>query len=492
MKIREKIRRFFTIENKILLPFAFIGVFSILALFAGIYWSHFHQFDWNQFVEAVYTQRYLVLAGIALIIVIVQTAVLVAYNIATPIRELSEICTRVSRQPNLSDTAFPELAEYTGRADEAGQLARAFEMMMVSLKTYTDELTWTKALNESIVEDLPLGIIACNAKKECIFRNSRAEAMLRRDTEKDDQGRTLSEIVDERIRADEILPAPAFLKGPDGQERDLEFGIWQLKSPEGSGEGRLITIDDVTYKKRMEEKAARDEKLAYTGRLAANVAHEAKNPLAGIRAGLQVIEPHILNDRDKLLCGEMIREVDRVTILIENLVDLARKRESEKTVVSLASLLEEIRLLYGKITENKGIRLEIRLPENLCLFADEQDVRQILINLINNSIKAMPDGGVLRISGEKDGQKVRLTVADSGIGMSEEKLVRVLKGEGGGLGVNIVRKLAERNGGETRVTSAEGAGTSWDLIWSGAPAGEETLASAAFAPVGRRKEEHGL
>lgn len=489
MRPKERIRRLFTIENKILVPFSVIGVLCLAALFVVMYWSHYRQLDREQLVVTIYSQRYLLLAGVAMMIVIVQTAVLVAYNISTPIRELSEICTRVGKRPDLSAAAFPELAEYTGRADEVGQLASAFEMMMVSLRKYTDELNWTKALNESIVENLPIGVIACNAEKEIIFRNARAAAMLENVSEHDRNGRTLSDLVRERIRTEEILPAPAVLLDGAGKERDLEFGSWQLR--DGNG-GMLYTIDDVTYKKRMEEKSARDEKLAYTGRLAANVAHEAKNPLAGIRVGLQVIQPHISGTRDQMLCAEMIREVDRVTLLIENLVDLARKRESEKTVVSLNQLLEEIALLYGKIAENKGIRLDIGMEGSLCVFADERDIRQIFINLINNAIKAMPSGGVLRISGKKDQGKIQFSVADSGIGMSAEKLLKVMNGEGSGFGLRIVRQLTGRNGGVIRGESAEGEGTCWTLTFAGTETEGGETPAGAFAPAGREREDHGL
>ena len=201
------------------------------------------------------------------------------------------------------------------------------------------------------------------------------------------------------------------------------------------------------------------------------MAHEAKNPLAGIRAGLQVIERKMLSDRDRLLCGEMIREVDRVNRLISNLVDIARRRESEKTWVSLNSLCDELLLLYYKVAENNGINLVVFLQPDLRIMADEQELRQILINLINNSFKALERGGYVLLTGNRTSEGVILTIQDNGSGMDAEKLEAVLQGERGGIGLSIVRRLTERNGGTFRMESTEGEGT-WAILTFGGSKGE--------------------
>ena len=132
----------------------------------------------------------------------------------------------------------------------------------------------------------------------------------------------------------------------------------------------------------MEEKINEDEKLAYTGKLAADVAHEIRNPLAGI----QVVSRKLSEERDRKLCGGMVREVDRVDLLIENLLNLSRRRESKKTTVSLNALFQELQMLYFKVAENKGIRFNALVNGRLWLYADEGELRQVLINLINNSV----------------------------------------------------------------------------------------------------------
>ena len=414
--------------------------------------------------EFIEEQRYMILAAIAMLLIIVQASVLIANNISAPLRKLSEVCTQVSRTP---DRAEDLAVEYTRRRDETGQLAAAFQSMMESLRGYTQELTRVKTLNESIVENLPLGVVVYDHENRIIFQNVRAGAMLSLEGEWDHLNRDLRTLLAEMVQRDDVLPAPARMRDTGGKIRDYEFGAWRLRNQDGSSWGTLCTIDDVTYKKHMEEKISRDEKLAYTGQLAADVAHEARNPLAGIRAGLQVVGRKLSEERDILLCREMVKEVDRVNLLIENLLNLSRKRESEKTTVSLNALCDELMMLYFKVMENKGITLSVEMEGALWLFADEQELRQMLINLINNRIKAMPDGGRVTLTGRAVQDTVSVTVSDSGSGMSPQTLERALSGKDGGLGLSIVRRLLEQNGGSLAIHSVPGGGTEVILTFHG-------------------------
>lgn len=414
--------------------------------------------------EFIEEQRYMILAAVAMMIIIVQASVLIAYNISAPIRQLSQICSSLSHTPDLAEDLDPQ---YIRRRDEVGQLAEAFQAMLESQREYTGELSRVKALNESIVENLPLGVVVYTRAGELVFQNAWAAAMLERRDERDEEGRNLSERLRAMVRRDEVLPAPARMTGPEGKVRDYEFGAWTLGNPEQSDWGTLCTIDDVTYKKHMEEKLSRDEKLAYTGKLAASVAHEARNPLAGIRAGLQVVGRKLNEERDQLLCREMVKEVDRVNLLIEDLLNLSRKRESEKTTVNLSALCDELLMLYYKVAENKDIALTVEMEGDLWLFADEQELRQILINLINNSIKALPNGGAVAIRGRPAADGVLVSVSDNGRGMDPATLERAVRGEGGGLGLSIVARLLRQNNGSLNIDSAPGQGTRVELTFHG-------------------------
>lgn len=415
-----------------------------------------------QFIEE---QKYMILAAVAMLVVIVQASVLIAHNISDPIRRLSEICQNVSGNPGQEN---PEVEEYLNKGDEVGQLARAFARMMENIRTYTGELIRVKTLNESIVENLPFGVVAYDQGGQPFCVNASAAAMLGRQEERDEQGRTLEMLLERIMSREDVLPDPARLTDPEGKSRDYEFGVWQLREPDGARWGVLCTIDDVTYKKRMEERSSQEEKLAYTGKLAADVAHEIRNPLAGIRAGIQVVSRKMTQERDQKLCEGMVREVDRVNLLIENLLNLSRRRESQKTTVSLNALFDELQLLYFKVAENKGIAFHAQVEGSLWLYADEGELRQVLINLINNAVKAMPDGGNLEIRAEKGHDGVCLTVTDTGVGMEPEKLEQVLHKTGtGGLGLSIVRRLLGENGGQLTMESQPGKGTQAQITFPG-------------------------
>jgi len=420
----------------------------------------------NTFLEE---QKYMILAAVAMLLIIVEASVLISHNISAPIRQLSETCNTLSQDYTLSGDA---MSDYLKRRDELGYLATAFQTMIKSIQENTAQLVQVKTLNESIVSNLPLGIIVYDQEGSIALKNSHAESMFSRQNERDGLGRNVEQLLSDIIQRESILPPPARLTDPDGTVRDYEFGIWRLHTPAGISYGTLCTADDVTYKKHMEEKMSQDVKLAYAGKLAADVAHEIRNPLAGIRAGLQVIRKKLTEERDTLLCQGMVHEVDRVNLLIGNLLNLSRQRQSEKTTVNLNALCEELLMLYSKIAENKGIDLQMKLEGTLWLYTDEGELRQILINLINNSFHAIPNGGSVTILGRVGEDGIVIEVTDTGTGMDDLTLKQVRSGEKGGLGLAIVQQLLEQNAGGLAISSSAGLGTIVTLTFLGR---EETL-----------------
>ena len=168
-----------------------------------------------------------------------------------------------------------------------------------------------------------------------------------------------------------------------------------------------------------------------------------------------------------VVMSDMAHTEEQVNLLVENLVNVARKRESEKTTVSLSALSAEMGLLYSKVAENKGVSLEIVMERGLWVLADEQELRQILINLINNSIKALSAGGRVTLTGSAGAEGIGITVADNGPGMDDAQLSRALEGGGGGQGLPIVRRLVEENGGRLAFDTQPGQGTRAILTFHG-------------------------
>lgn len=219
-------------------------------------------------------------------------------------------------------------------------------------------------------------------------------------------------------------------------------------------EGLLRSMDNYT-------------KMEYTSRMSATLAHEIKNPIAGIRSGIQLLKGRAEKEGDKKLCDSMIHEIDRVTALIMNLFTLSVKKESPKTEVSLERVLNEIAMIYAKGPDGQKATLEAEIEPGLAGWLNENEFRQIIHNLVSNSLKAMVPGreGRIRIEGKSAGDRARILFMDNGKGMTEEELAQAMEPfytksiNGIGLGLSIVKKLVEQNEGTMEMESTLGEGT---------------------------------
>ncbi|WP_306569223.1 sensor histidine kinase [Faecalispora jeddahensis] len=403
--------------------------------------------------ELLHEQKYTVLAIIAQLILVLQASILIADNISTPIRRLSYACRTVSEQPQ---EPWDVDVEFTKRGDELGQLARAFQGMLRNLQRYTADLRREKNLNQTIVESLPLAVIAYDQDQNILLSNSRAQNLLAK-TEYRHEGKPLSALLEECLENQKVFYDPIQLTDEENHRLDVELGVWRLMDENQKSWGVLCTVDDITYRKLMEEQAVQDEKLIYTGKLAAELAHEIRNPLAGIRVGVQVVERHVTQENDRVLCETIVGEVDRINLLVENLCSLGRKRELKKDLIPVDELFGEILLLYSKIAENSHIHLRCEVPKDVLLYADKSAMKQVLINLINNSIKAMKSGGEILMKADVQEDCVCLWIIDDGPGIAAERL-----GEGnrdGGMGLSIVSQLLRQNDAAFQIKSAPGQGT---------------------------------
>jgi len=205
-------------------------------------------------------------------------------------------------------------------------------------------------------------------------------------------------------------------------------------------------------------------KMEYTSKMSATLAHEIKNP---IRSGIQLLKGRAAKESDKMLCESMIKEVDRVTTLIMNLFTLSVKKESPKELISFEKVIGEIAMIYSKGAEGQGVVMETAVEEGLTGYLNENEFRQIAHNLISNSIKSVIPGieGRIRISGRESGNKALIEFQDNGKGMSREELTRAMEPfytksiNGIGIGLAIVKKLVEQNGGLMEMVSSCGEGT---------------------------------
>ena len=218
----------------------------------------------------------------------------------------------------------------------------------------------------------------------------------------------------------------------------------------------------------VEEKLTRAEHLAEIGQLAASLAHEIKNPLAGISGAIQIIRDGMLpGDPHQPVVGEILGQIKRLDATVKDLLQYARPTppQAKRTVLSevlarvLSLLREEPALQRIRVKCDKG-------TSEITVHADDSQLEQLLINLIINAAHASNDGGTIHLGFTPNADRIRIVIRDEGRGMTPEVRERAFepfyttKAKGTGLGLSICRRIVEAHGGDIELESAVGGGTS--------------------------------
>jgi PAS domain S-box-containing protein len=278
----------------------------------------------------------------------------------------------------------------------------------------------------------------------------------------------------------------------DGQERILVYHNLLYKEP-GQAPYVLGHAQDITERQHAEEALrdiqttlARNEKIAALGRVTAHVAHELKNPIAGLRLYSLHLKSKVA---DKLSAGEMsiidkiIGGINHLSETAENVLDFARPITlTRRSVDHRRLIMDALQLLEPQLAAN-SIKVNLNLAQSSdFIMIDEAAMRATLINLIVNSIQAMPGGGELTITSTGSNGMLQLAVADTGRGMTPDQVKQVFepfyttKSQGLGLGMSYALKVVERHGGSIRAESNLGEGARINITL---PTGEKTNAASA-------------
>jgi two-component system sensor histidine kinase AtoS len=242
--------------------------------------------------------------------------------------------------------------------------------------------------------------------------------------------------------------------------------------------GLIHVIRDITERKRVEEALQRTEQLKMVGEWAAELAHEIKNPLAGIKGSVQVLvdEPNISND-DKTLILKAIDEIKRIELLLKSLLNFAKPPKLQLALTDLNDLIDKtvsFSLKHPALSANSSTPIDVlknfdqNLPETMI---DPMQLQQVLLNLMFNAIEAMPDGGSLAIKTSYDSahNTIEIAIADTGKGIKQTLLDQIFqpffttKRKGSGLGLAITRRLVEQHGGALYVESTPRKGTVFNI-----------------------------
>ncbi|HAJ32895.1 MAG TPA: hypothetical protein DCK79_05940 [Candidatus Atribacteria bacterium] len=338
------------------------------------------------------------------------------------------------------------------------------------MKVYTSKLLETMD-NAVISVDNKGKIKTFNRKSGEIFGKKREEVL-----NKDCQEVLNLNILGESIFKKCLLEKKNISQEIILEEKGLKKKILDLNSSfltDESGEitGVVAVIRDVTEIKDLNEEVARHKRLAALGKLSAGIAHEIRNPLSSIRGLAQfVYNSFSKTDERKEDLNTIIQEVDRLNKLVAQILDYAKVKELNLTYFSLNDLINKIVELFRLEIKDKQIEFCLELsPDISQIKADEDQVRQILMNVIINAIQAIPKKGEIKIKTEKGLLRgelaIKLIIEDSGIGIPEKDFNQIFdpffstKEQGSGLGLSIVYKLVEGHQGEIKVESKEGKGT---------------------------------
>lgn len=218
------------------------------------------------------------------------------------------------------------------------------------------------------------------------------------------------------------------------------------------------------------ERAVRMEKLAVLGEFATGIAHEIRNPLAAIKTSVQALSRREQNAKRSQLLAEMEGEIDRLARVVSDLVDFGRPRPPLPGVLPVRELFRRIAAIIAPEAQQRGVQFSCQGDPDLELWADADQLQQIVINLALNAVQATPAGGAVVLRAAASGAQVAIEVSDNGCGIPAELLQRVsdpfftTKTKGVGLGLSISRQLCELNGGRLTIDSAPGQGTVVSLL----------------------------
>jgi len=230
-----------------------------------------------------------------------------------------------------------------------------------------------------------------------------------------------------------------------------------------------------------QEQLIRAEKLTSLGQLAASIAHEINNPLAGVLVYTQLLAKKVtgdaLNKEDALnYLSKMESEISRCSRIIRNLLDFARQTEPMLRLVDVNQVIEQVLAMVGHQAQLQNVEVAKEVSPSLPkVMADFDQLQQIFTNLALNAIQAMPEGGRLTVRSSAVDSEVRIDVQDTGCGISKENMGKLftpffttkVKGKGVGLGLAVVHGIIERHKGRIKVQSEVGKGTTFSVYLAG-------------------------
>ncbi|KUG24473.1 two-component sensor pilS [hydrocarbon metagenome] len=347
------------------------------------------------------------------------------------------------------------------------------------LEEKESEFNQLDLLFRSIIESVYTGVMTVDLRNVIKTFNKAAEEIT---------GFSRSKVVD--LKVDDVFPEflpfmdtemidkqfknriEVLITGGNGANVNLGLSVSPLKGRNENEIGSILIFQDLTQITEMEKKLEMNKKMAIIGEMAAGWAHEVRNPLAAITGSIELLKKGLeLEGTNKRLMEIILRSKDQLDSFARDFLLLARSVPASRESVDLKEVIEEV-LEHIKLSPEwkDEIRVEKKVTVNIKAFANKEQVRQIINNLVLNAVQSMEEDGVLSVETktvELDDEKkyAEIKIMDTGCGISKEDLARVFepfftnKTKGTGLGLTIVNHIVDGYNGKIKIDSSINKGT---------------------------------
>ena len=351
----------------------------------------------------------------------------------------------------------------------AGQLVAKLRQARVQLKDASGALEDLQILHENIIQSVSSGLITTGLDGRITLVNNAAQRLLER-TPDQLLGKPVAGLfLDALPNAESNTHAEVRFDTAGTFRKTARVRVAALVGPERGTLGYVYALDDLTEIRRLEREVRMQDRLAAVGRLAAAIAHEIRNPLTSIAGSVSMLSgiPE-MNEEHRRLLEIVTRESQRLNGIISEFLTYSRSKQYHFEKVDLVRLLEDTLTLirHRMTTENTGITIAsgFALPEAWAL-ADGDKIKQVFWNFAENAVRAMRDGGTLKVSIERQGDDWQVSFADTGTGMTAQQTEKIFEPfqsnfEGGtGLGLAVVYQIVQAHEGRVWARSKPGQGT---------------------------------
>ena len=363
---------------------------------------------------------------------------------------------------------------YARLEDRFANLNRELEEKNAELLKTVAEKEQTKNYLQNILESLINGVIVTDLNGKIQTMNQCAE-MFVGINQANVIGQHVSILFEDTVVNDwPTINLAEYFKGEAGNKvkingRTLEIFCSPFRSPGGATIGNVFVLRDITRIEKLEDMAKRTEKFAAMGEMAANIAHEIRNPLGSIELFASLLLKNLQEKKDQERVVQIISSVKNVDNKISNLLMFTRKQNPKMEKIDLYQILTEMLDFSEQIMEQGGIDISVKYTgEQARIEGDADMIKQVFLNIILNAQQAMPDGGTLQIEAKRSSggiipeepSVVEIIFEDSGSGIPEENLTRIFdpffstKQGGAGLGLAIVHNIVSTHNGSINVENS--------------------------------------